>query len=148
MPRLPIEIRRGDHPPSIQVGHPVEAVRFLSQISLASLTGLTAYRRVILDSGAPISLLPSTYWRAAAYVPFGRTQVGGIAARAECRIPATLSEIHCTLSDGAAVIGPLKMYAYLAETDSAPALLGVSGFIRSGILHIGVDAAEAYLEMP
>jgi len=43
--------------------------------------------------------------------------------------------VRCTLSDGAASIGPLEMRAYLAEQDDVPTLIGMLGFIERDTLH-------------
>lgn len=147
MSRLSLEVFRSLHPPSVAAGHPVEAVRLFTQISLSSPDGWTRFRRVVVDTGAPISLLPSTFWQTARYVARGRSEVGGVAARPECRIPATLAEVDCVLSNAPVALGPLRMYAYLAEADDAPALLGMSGFIERGTLHVCVEGQEAFLEI-
>jgi len=147
MLRLPLRILRGLHPPSASLGHPVEAIRLITHISLRSHTGWTPFRDIVVDTGAPISLLPSSVWSVTWLIPFGATEVGGIATRPECRIPALLAEVDCILSDGAVTLGPLRVPAYLAQTDATPTLLGISGFIARGTLHVQIEQADAYIEL-
>lgn len=146
MPRLPLRILRTQHAPSVAAGFPVEAVRLVTHLSLATNVGWTKFRDVVVDTGAPISLLPSDLWKAARFRELGRTHVGGINSRAECRIPAILAEIECLLSDGTNSLGPLLIHCYLAESNQTPTLLGVSGFIARGVLHVEIENGVAWIE--
>lgn len=100
-----------------------------------------------MDTGAAVSLFPADVWQPAQFRPLGTTLVGGISARAECRIPATLAMVECVLSDGAALVGPVSIPAYLADSDEVPVLIGMSGLIERGILPVDVTANPASLEL-
>lgn len=146
MQRLRLDILREPHLASVKAGHPVVAGRLFADISLSTDIGWTRFRRVVVDTGAPISLLPRRMWEHARFINRGRTKVGGVARRPECFIDATLAEVDCLLSDGAVGIGPLRIYAYLADSDEVAALLGFAGILDRLVLHVDVAGDGAYLE--
>jgi len=116
----------------------------MSQISLASLAGWTAYRRVSWIREHRLVCCRPLIGEQLRTFHSVRTQVrnrgpSGMSIRQ--RWPK--SGAHCRRR---VVIGPLKCMRIGRDRQRA-GLLGVSGFIRSGTLHIGADATEVYLEM-
>ena len=148
MPRINLVIVRKDHAPALAIGERLPAVRLVAQVSLATSAGWTDHDPAVIDTEAPISLFPRAIWRHADFRAIGRVRVGGISQRRGCQIPAILAEVRCTLSDGAALIGPLVLHAYLAEADDAPALIGMLGFIERGVLHVQLSRRRAILRLP
>ncbi len=51
------------------------------------------------------------------------------------------------LSDGAKSLGPIRIHAYLVETDDAPRLIGMLGFIERGVLNVDVSRRRAHIRM-
>lgn len=147
MSRVRLEIQRHEHEVSRQANLSLTAVRVFADVALAGTSGSDPRFRAIVDTGAPVTLLPKRMWRNAAHVALGRVRVGGISKREECRIPAMLAELDCSLLDGATRIGPLRFHAFLADSDNVPALLGMSGLLEKFRIVVDVTGNEAYLEM-
>jgi hypothetical protein len=146
MNRIHLDIVRGPHPASLDAGHPVETARLFVDLSLAAGTGWTSFQAMVVDTGAAVSLLPRRFWESATLVTRGRAKIGGLARRPECLIDATLAEVDCLLSDGTAVIGPLRIPAYLADSDEVAALLGFAGILDRLVLHVDTAGKGAYFE--
>jgi hypothetical protein len=108
--------------------------------------GWTPYKAGIVDTGATVSLFPPSMWRDAERQDIGEVQVGGAVPLEQCRIRAMLARVSCTLSDGVALVGPLDIHAYLAESDEVPLLLGLADLIESGTLLVALGRQHASLE--
>ncbi len=106
MPRIDLRIVRSDHGPALSIGRQVSAVRLVADISVATDTGWTHFEPAVVDTGAPVSVLPRALWQHARYRSFGHVKIGGLARSEECQLPAILDEIDCSLSDGVHVVGP------------------------------------------
>lgn len=122
------------------------AARLATRISFRGESGWTDFQIAIVDTGAPISLLPRSIWQSIDRRVLATVRVGGLADKPENRIGADLAMIRCVLSDGQSTIGPYEMTALLAHTDTAPALLGLSGVLESTDLFISLRRDDAYLE--
>ncbi|MCK6485132.1 MAG: hypothetical protein HUU22_00805 [Phycisphaerae bacterium] len=70
-----------------------------------------------------------------------------MARRKTCQLGAMLAEIDCALTDGQRMLGPIGVHAYLVETEDAPRLIGMSGFLERGVLHVDVSRGRATLRM-
>lgn len=130
----------------MQIGVKLPATRLTCQVCLQTADEWTRYRPAVIDTGAPVCLFPRTLWSSTEYEPLGRVQIAGISRRPECRMPALLAFVKCMISDGISSWGPLKMKAYLAESDSAPTLIGILGFIEKGILHVDLTGNRVFLD--
>lgn len=146
MPRIRLLIQRHSHDLARQVGQTLDAVRVYADVVLPDPAGNREFQRAIIDTGAPVSMFPRYFWNGVPHKALGEVRVGGIARRDECRIPATLAEVECMLSDGSTSLGPLRIHAYLADSDSVPALLGMAGLLERVRLVVDVPAGEAYCE--
>ncbi len=148
MPRINLQVFRTDHPPALGLGQRLPAIRLLTHVSLTKTAGWTDFRLAVIDTGAPVSLLPPLIWRQAERRELGRVSLGGVARRKECQIPAILAEVTCRLSDGVTSIGPVLTHAYLAEHDNVPTLIGMLGFIERGVLRVELARNRAFLRLP
>lgn len=147
MPQLDLRIIRSNHPPAEAIGHRVTATRLLADVSVATDAGWTLFEPAVIDTGAPVTVLPRANWSGSRFKKLGRVKIGGLARREECRLPAILAEIECRLSDGVRGLGPLRIPAYLVETEDAPRLIGILGFIERGVLRVELSKNHAYLRM-
>lgn len=147
MPQIRLRIIRGSHPPAAAIGHRLTAIRLFADVSVVTNSGWSLYRPAVIDTGAPVSLFPPSIWKDARRKELGRVRVGGLARRPECQIPAILAEIECTLSDGRRALGPIRTHAYLVETEDAPRLIGMLGFIERGVMRLDLSKDRALLRM-
>ncbi len=146
MARIRLDIFRGPHPPAAQIGYSLNAIRITARVALRTAGGWTTFQHGIVDTGAPVSLIPRELWRPAEQQIIGDIRVGGLVPLDSCRVPARLARVSCVLSDGTTLIGPFNIHAYLAESDEVPLLLGVSDLIESGTLLVRMGHGEATFE--
>ncbi len=130
------------------IGHRLTAIRLVVNVSVATETGWSIFKPAVIDTGAPVSVFPPAIWKQSRHTPLGRVQIGGLARREECQLPAILAEIDCTLSDGRRSLGPVRTHAYLVELENAPTLIGILGFIERGVLRVDISKDSAFLRMP
>lgn len=147
MARVDLRIIRGDHPPALAIGHRVAAIRLVADISIATDTGWTLFEPAVVDTGAPVSVLPPAMWKQARFRTMGRVKIGGLARSEACQLPAILAEVESVLSDGKRLLGPIQMPAYLVEVENAPRLIGIQGFIERGTLHVDLSKDKAFLRL-
>jgi hypothetical protein len=101
----------------------------------------------ILDTGAPVSLIPKRMWQDCPILKLKDTTVRGIVDRPECALEVMDGLISTVLTDGKSTSEPLTIRAHLAHTDDIPLLLGFSGLLDRADVHLLVNRSEAYLEI-
>ena len=101
----------------------------------------------ILDTGAPVSLIPKRMWQGYPVLKLKDTTVRGIIDRPECALQVIEGVIGTILTDGESMSEPLTIRAHLAHTDDIPLLLGFSGLLDRADVHFSVKSHEAYLEI-
>jgi hypothetical protein len=147
LPLIELSIVRGRHAPTAEIGASITAIILMAHISLATDSGWGAFHPAIVDTGAPVSFFPMSVWRSVRFRPLGKVRISGLSRKQECQIPAVLAEVSCALSDGRKSIGPVTMHAYLAETEMAPSLIGMLGFLEKGVLRVDVAGNRASLRL-
>ena len=110
--------------------------------------GWLAPRKAVVDTGAPVSLVPRYAWHSASFTPLASVRAAGVVNRPECTIPATLATLTCVLTSGADSSAPLVIHAMLADSDRVPFLLGMSGLLDSFPTAFNIPAGSAYVEAP
>lgn len=101
----------------------------------------------ILDTGAPVSLIPKRMWQGCPILKLKDTTVKGIIDRPECALKVIDGVIGTILTDGQSMSEPLTIRAHLAHTDDIPLLLGFSGLLDRADVRFSVERNEAYLEI-
>jgi len=73
----------------------------------------------IVDTGAPLCLVPSDLWERVRTQQFETTRIGGLLARKECAVPARVGILAMTLLDPQGHSKRLTVRAFLAQTTKA-----------------------------
>jgi len=149
MSQVKLSLVRGLHNPSLSAGYRVTATRIVAIVNFTVQQGPTAYETIALvDTGAPLSLIPKSVWRNIRYEMLAPLMVGGLADKPGRRFAADLALIECAVSDGNSTIGPFRIHALLAKNDNVPSLLGLSGVLEQVDLSVSLRDNTAHLEMP
>ena len=146
MARIRLELFRGPHGPTATLVPGLAAIRLVAQTRLIVDGAARGFHHCVVDTGAALSLFPARLWSGGTVVPLGRTRIGGLVARDDCRIEVLVAEVQCVLSDGTSTIGPLTTIAYLSDSNEVPALLGIASMIELCDLHVSIRNNQAYLE--
>jgi len=126
----------------------VVVTRLICRVTFCGERGeLGPERYGILDTGAPVSLIPKRMWQGYPVLKLRDATVRGIIDRAECALEVIDGVIGATLTDGESTSEALTIRAHLAHTDDIPLLLGFSGLLDRADVHFSVERREAYLEV-
>ncbi|MFQ6056377.1 MAG: hypothetical protein ACE5J3_10405, partial [Methanosarcinales archaeon] len=74
----------------------------------------------IVDTGAPISLIPHRIWRKCINEVIGETELRGVIPRRECVMPVKVARIGLRLVEPEYATERIEVKAYLAPTDEVP----------------------------
>jgi hypothetical protein len=126
----------------------VVVTRLICRVSFYREGGeLGPERYGILDTGAPVSLIPKRMWQDYPVLKLKDATVRGIIDRPECALEVIDGVIGAILTDGESMSEPLTIRAHLAHTDNVPLLLGFSGLLDRADVCFSVNTSEAYLEI-
>lgn len=88
MVRLPLDVVQGLHRPSQAAGYSLSTVRVLNDVVLRTATGWTMPKKIVVDTGATVSLFPMGAWREAEIEPIAQVRTAGVVNRPECMVSA------------------------------------------------------------
>jgi hypothetical protein len=108
--------------------------------------GTTAEWLAIVDSGAPLSMLPLKLWRQCAITIRGESTIRGIVRKRECELDVQIGDVTCLLMAEDGSIVPVPLTAYLAPTDDVALLLGCEGLLNTLQLFVDRTNDVAYLQ--
>ena len=121
-------------------------MRLVARASFATREDWTEHREAIVDTGAPVSLVPVAIWQEIDYrllTPHEfRLTIGGEPVRVK------LAEVTVRLHDDRAISSPLTIKAHLLSDDAHPLLLGFEDVLTDLRLVSDYARQVAYLEWP
>ena len=106
----------------------------------------TFVQPAIVDTGAPLCLIPSDIWGRVRTQQFEATRIGGLFSRRECAVPARLGILAMTLLDPQGRRHRLTVRAFLAQTTDVPLILGFQDCLEKAILHVDAPHRQARLD--
>lgn len=125
----------------------LEVIRLLASVQFKTPAGWSKPYDAIVDTGAPISLLPKFIWEKLARVELADHEVFGIAGKPECSIPVKIGKVTCFLEDDAGHrTKEIEIYAYLAQTDEVSLILGFKELLAKLVLYCDYRRQLAYVE--
>jgi len=121
--------------------------RLLGWVSFLTVDGeLTDLELAILDTGAPLSLIPQDVWQNCRYLKMRDDAVRGVVPKPNCELPVIDSVVACVLQDDAGQASELlTIRAHLAHSEDVPLLIGFSGLLDRTDVCFSVNRSEAYL---
>ncbi len=100
----------------------------------------------IVDTGAPLCLIPADLWERVRTQQFETTRIGGLLSRKECAGPARVGILAMTLLDQQGHTQRLTVRAFLAQTTEVPLILGFQDCLEKATVHLSFPRNEAWLE--
>lgn len=123
--------------------------RLVAWVSFLTIDGsLTDPEPAIVDTGAPLSLLPRYIWRDCRCLKLRDDVVQGIVPDPDCALPVIDGVVACILRDDTGQVSDLlTIRAHLALSDKVPLLLGFAGLLNRADVRFSVEKGQAYLEI-
>jgi hypothetical protein len=121
-------------------------IRLFCTVQFETPTKELFIQPAIVDTGAPLCLIPSDLWERVRTQQFETTRIGGLVSRQECAVPAHLGILTMTLLDPQGHRQRLTVRAFLAHTTDVPLILGFQDCLEKTTLHVAVPRNEAWLE--
>lgn len=125
----------------------LEMVRLKALVQFKTDGGWTDVYEAIVDTGAPLSLLPRSIWGESECAKIADHKVRGIVSERECSMEAKLGRLTGRVLDWEGnQTNDLEMYAFLAPTDRVPLIIGFKGLLSELSAHLDYPNKEAYIE--
>lgn len=121
-------------------------IRLLCRVRLQTLTDTTLVRSAIVDTGAPLCLVPSDLWEQVRTQRFEATRIGGLMTQKDCAISGHLGILAMTLLDPQNRQHHLTVRAFLAQTTEVPLILGFQDCLEKATAHVSFPRNDAWLE--
>ena len=130
--------------------HGTPFIRLVVWVAFKSRGKYLEAEKIIIDTGAPISLIPFNIWAQCDVTLGNRGVIGSIANRPECDVAVTYGRITFSLmdEDENEIVKDITIHADLSDTSEMPALLGWQDFLAKGTLFTNYASGEAWLEWP
>ncbi|MGB2841838.1 MAG: hypothetical protein WBC40_05095 [Halobacteriota archaeon] len=108
------------------------SIRVLGLIKFKTRNGWSETESAILDSGAPISVIPFDIWQNAETEILTNYELTGIVPRRECKLPVLIGRIRCILLDKLGNMSKeMRFRAFLALTNQVPLVLGFKDLLEN-----------------
>ncbi len=123
--------------------------RLLGWVSFLTVDGeLTDPELAIVDTGAPLSLIPQDIWQGCRYLRMRDDVIRGVVPKPNCELAVIDGVVACILQDDAGQMSELlTIRAHLARSKDVPLLLGFSGLLDRADVSFSVNRSKAYLEI-
>ncbi|MGQ9627939.1 MAG: hypothetical protein ACUVV0_13670 [Anaerolineae bacterium] len=118
-------------------------IRLLAFVEFMTRHGWGRREVAILDTGAPMSLLPESIWKGSLVDIKAFSELRGVVPKKECSMPVRVGVVKIRLVDQANSLGPMYVSAYLASTDAVPLIIGFEEVLTELDVRFNYKAREA-----
>lgn len=95
--RISLHFRKFDNPDLVDLD--IGIIRLFCEAAFVSKEGYTDSYSAILDTGAPVSVIPYQIWSMVEVNEIRDYAIRGVVPKRECSLPVTIGEISCILLD-------------------------------------------------
>ena len=118
------------------------------QICFKKSSGWTQPYEAIIDTGAPLSIIPPAIWQEIEKEILAEEhKIRGIVSKKDSYLSVKIANISCVLMDEKSVSEEVKIKAYLSLETKAPLVLGLENIISMARLYINLKDNEGYIEL-
>jgi hypothetical protein len=112
--------------------------RIFCRVSFKIRNGWMDPQIAILDTGAPLSLIPFRIWRDISVSFLGKSKIGGLFKKVDDGLEVTVGEIRCLIFFERGRGREYNINAYLAPHNKVPLIIGLDVLLNI----MGIDHAE------
>lgn len=124
----------------------VAMTRLICEIKFKTKDGWSVSYSAILDTGAPISVIPFQIWTDSEAELITDHRIRGIIPKEECVLPVLVGRINYVLVDRESISKEKRLLAYLALTNEIPLILGFKDLLSEFEIYSNYFNKEAWLE--
>jgi len=122
----------------------IEFIRLRASVQFKTAEGWSDIYDAIVDTGAPISLIPTFIWEKLERVELTDHHAGGLGGG---RIPVKVARVICKVVDNAGnQTEEMEIHAYLAKRDRVPLILGFKDLLAQLTNHFDYRVREAWVK--
>jgi hypothetical protein len=121
-------------------------IRLLAVAQFMTSESWSKPESAIVDTGAPISLIPHKIWRRCITKVIGETELRGVISRKECILPVNVAKIKLRLIDPMYATETIETHAYLAQNDNVPLLIGFEKLLSEFDIFFSYYKKNAFIE--
>ncbi len=122
-------------------------IRLEALVSFKTPKGWTDPEIALLDTGAPISVIPFPLWKTLSYTKIANYEIQGIVPKEECKLPAIVAELSCFICDkDGNETKEMKTNAFLVKSGKVPLILGFRDMLSKFKVCFDYEKGTAYLE--
>ena len=121
-------------------------VRLFCDVRFQYPEGLSDPYAAIIDTGAPLSMVPRSMWERAHVRRLKPLRLQGLVARKECAVAVTAGILSAVFQDAEGHQVKHAFRAYLAERDEVPLILGMQDVLEEGRLLVDLKGGIAWFE--
>ena len=141
-----LEVKRFLDLEAFDHGLKVFSFRIWLRASFKSLPGWTPRLPILLDTGAPFSVLPRSFWSTLELAHQGfPTGLRGLVPGQAAVIHARFAQVICRLSDAQTISDAIPLWAFLADGE-VPLVVGCSGVLDRARLTLDAAHLTGHLE--
>ena len=131
----------------VEKGIRVWVNRLTVQVCFRTRDGWTQPYEAIVDTGAPVSIIPPPISEEIDKNVLGDHAISGIVPHEGAVLPVKVADVWCAVLDEKRMGKSLKIRAYLATDQRVPLILGFENLLSEAILHCDCKRNEMFIEM-
>ena len=125
----------------------VETIRLLSEIQFKTKKGWTESYTAIIDTGAPLSLIPLEIWQESCVEILTDSLLKGLVPKKQCILNVKVGKITLRFIDEEEHLSrPLLVKAYLAPSNRIPLIIGFQDILSQLRVYFSYKEKAAYIE--
>jgi hypothetical protein len=135
-----------EDPKLAEQGIVIPIIRIVCPVKFKFSDGFTDFHSAIVDTGAPLSLIPQQIWQHCELRILGKSTLRGVVPKKGCQLPAAIGELDCFIQDENGAVQKATIISYLPTTDRVPIILGFETLLRTSRIVIDCEGEAAFLE--
>jgi hypothetical protein len=121
--------------------------RITVQVTFQKPKGWSQPYEAIVDTGAPVSIIPPAIWQEIEKEVLGEYKIQGIVPKKDSFLPVRIANVFCVLMDKQNITDKLKIKAYLSLEEKAPLVLGFENIFSRAKLYLNPENGEGFIEI-
>ena len=115
----------------LEKGHKIWLIRIMGQVRFKTKDGWSRPYEAIIDTGAPVSLIPLGIWENIEAEVMSDYIIGGIVPNKECSLPVKVGKVACKVIGKEIASREIELNSYLVLTNKVPLIIGFDSFLTT-----------------